>query len=202
MPIAARFRAIVLTALVIASALAFYMVSLRVSTERSAVERLRSANAQMAGDIRRLHAELGTRARMPQLERWNASLLSLSAPRAVQYLDGAVELATFGMAPRPGMNAHVQQAVLNDQPAATGALPAQIHTLAAAPAPATAEIVTASYKPAPVAAPAKSALIHAVAYDPDGAAEGAGRLLSSAVMGEIRAAAQQEAKSFAKAGAR
>jgi len=198
-PIAVRFRAIVLTALVIASALVFYMVSLHVSTERSAVERLRRTNAAMAGDIRRLHAELGTRARMPQLERWNVALLSLSAPRAVQYLDGAVELATFGMAPRPGMDAPVQHAVLNERPAQPAAAPVQ--TVALASAPARPEVVAVAYEPAP-AAPARPALIHAVAYDPEGAAEGAGRLLSGAVLSEIRAAAQQEAKSFAKAGAR
>ena len=200
MPIATRFRAIVLTALAIASALAFYMVSLRVATERSAVERLRSANAQMAGDIRRLHAELGTRARMPQLERWNAGLLSLSAPRAVQYLDGAVELATFGMAPQPAMDARVRQAVLNEDSAPVSTAPVQTAALRA-PAPAKAEVVTVAYAPAQAGVPAKPRLIHTVAYDPDRAAEGAGRLRWRALLGEIRAAAQQEAASFAKARA-
>ena len=44
-------------------------------------------------DLRVLQTEIGTRGRMAQLERWNASVLALSAPAADQFLRGGFELA-------------------------------------------------------------------------------------------------------------
>lgn len=198
--IASRFRAIVLTTGVIASALAFYSVSLHVSTERSAVERLRRGNAKLVGDIRQLRSELGTRARLPQLERWNASVLALGAPKAGQYLDGAVELAAFSPVREPGMEARVREAVLV-APAepAKSVQPVQVAT---APAPARsadrAEVITVAFRDADAAdtgAAARPALplLHNASYDaPAAAAKEARRLLSSSVMSEIRAAAAKE----------
>lgn len=198
--IASRFRAIVLTTGVIASALAFYSVSLHVSTERSAVERLRRGNARLVGDIRQLRSELGTRARLPQLERWNASVLALAAPKAGQYLDGAVELAAFSQVREPAMEARVREAVLVAP--ADVAAPAQPVQAAAASGPsrpaARAEVVTVAFRDADPARgegadrPALP-LLHNAGYDaPAAAAKEARRLLSSSVLSEIRIAAAKE----------
>lgn len=198
--IASRFRAIVLTAGVIASALAFYSVSLHVSSERSAVERLRRGNAKLVGDIRQLRSELGTRARLPQLERWNASVLALAAPKAGQYLDGAVELAAFSQVREPAMEAQVREAVLV-APAET-ARPAQPLQVAVAQVPARkadeTEVVTVAFRDADPVAPREAArpalpLLHNASYEaPAAAAKEARRLLSSSVLSEIRAAAAKE----------
>ncbi len=198
MTIASPFRVIVLTAGVIASALTFYSVSLHVSTERSAVERLRRGNAKLVGDIRQLRSELGTRARLPQLERWNASVLALAAPKAGQYLDGAVELAAFSQVREPAMEARIREAVLVT-PAETAkpAQPVQVATAPSRPA-GRAEVVTVAFRDAdPVEArevgrPALP-LLHNASYEaPAAAAKEARRLLSSSVLTEIRAAAAKE----------
>lgn len=199
MTIASRFRAIVLTTGVIASALAFYSVSLHVSTERSAVERLRRGNAKLVGDIRQLRSELGTRARLPQLERWNASVLALAAPKAGQYLDGAVELAAFSQVREPAMAAQVREAVLVAP--AEAAAPAQPVQVAVAQTPSRSErpeVVTVAFRDADPARgeggsrPALP-LLHSASYEaPAAAAKEARRLLSSSVLSEIRAAAAKE----------
>src|SRR3546814_11608131 len=89
-------------------ALAFYMISLKVSAERSAVERLERRIASSMMSIRQLQSELGTRERLPQIEKWNAEVLALSAPKAGQYLDGAVELAAFANDGRPSLDARLR----------------------------------------------------------------------------------------------
>ncbi|MGE3746705.1 MAG: hypothetical protein AB7G25_13540, partial [Sphingomonadaceae bacterium] len=69
------------------------MISQRVASERTAVERLDRKILMAKLDIRKLETELGTRSRMPVLEQWNSQVLSLSAPSASQYLHGEVQLA-------------------------------------------------------------------------------------------------------------
>ena len=91
--IMSRFRSMGLAAGAAASVLSCYMVSLRVARERGEVERLEAQIADTRHDIRQLNTELGTRGRMRQLERWNADVLALSAPKAEQFLSGAVQLA-------------------------------------------------------------------------------------------------------------
>ena len=111
MIIDARLRSAALIAGVMSSALAFYMVSLRVSAERSAVQRLERQIAGNMLEIRHLQSELGTRERLPQLEKWNADVLALSAPKAGQYLNGAVELAAFANDRQPSLDARLQPAI-------------------------------------------------------------------------------------------
>ena len=75
------------------TALGCYLVSLRVASERAALEAVETRIVLAQGDIRVLQTEIGTRGRLAQLERWNARVLALSAPSADQFLGGSFELA-------------------------------------------------------------------------------------------------------------
>jgi hypothetical protein len=75
------------------AALGCYLVSLRVASERSALENVESRIVMTQRDIRLLQTEIGTRGRLSQLERWNAGAFALSAPSADQFLSGSFELA-------------------------------------------------------------------------------------------------------------
>jgi hypothetical protein len=89
------FRSVGWVAAVGGAALACYMLSLQVATERAelaSVERRIIATKQ---DIRSLQTELGTRGRLSQLERWNADVLALSAPASGQFLQSEFTLARF-----------------------------------------------------------------------------------------------------------
>jgi hypothetical protein len=73
--------------------LGLYFVSFTVAAERNGIEKLERQIARDRQHIRELEAELGVRANMPLLERWNAEVLALSAPKAGQILETGVELA-------------------------------------------------------------------------------------------------------------
>jgi hypothetical protein len=149
-----------------AAAIGSYTVNLRVSGERSEVDRLRQRLVADARDIRNLQAELRTRARLPEMQRWNDSVLQMSAPAAGQFLRSPVQLASFGAAPAaPGAGPDVRYAVATPVPAAPMAAPVQraayrpAPAAAPVPAPDAARILKASYSatqrtpaPAPVAA--------------------------------------------------
>ena len=125
-----------------ASALACYTVSLKVSAERADADRMRAQIASDLRDIRALEAELRTRSRLPQLENWNNDVLALSAPTPKQYAASHVVLASF--APKA------------DAPAAVPSEPAVQYAIAdaARTAQQPATIQTASYAAdAPVVAP-------------------------------------------------
>ena len=77
------------------AALSFYLVSLRVASERAKLEDVESEIAITHRDIRLLQTELGTRGRLAQLERWNVKFIQLSAPNADQFVDGGFQLATL-----------------------------------------------------------------------------------------------------------
>src|SRR3546814_6431646 len=93
MMIGARLRSAALVAGVMASALTFYMVSLRVSAERSAVEKLERRIAVNMLSIRHLRSELGTRERLPQLERWNADVLALRSEEHTSELQSLMRIS-------------------------------------------------------------------------------------------------------------
>jgi hypothetical protein len=131
-----------------AAAIGSYTVNLRVSAERSAVEKLQRQLVADAREIRTLQVELRTRARFPEMQRWNDGVFQMSAPAAGQYLRNPVQLAGFGAAP-----------VAAAAPAVTYA----VTTPAAVPAASDAP-VTVAYAPratAPVAAPDAARLIRA-----------------------------------------
>lgn len=103
------FRSMSWAAIALATVLGCYTVSLKVSGERKAVDDLRSAIARDVRGIRTLQAELRTRARLPELQRWNDEVLALGAPTAAQFVRDPVLLAGYedrsvepAAAPRPG----------------------------------------------------------------------------------------------------
>jgi hypothetical protein len=82
------------------AALGCYLVSLRVASERSALEGVETQIVTTQRDIRLLQTEIGTRGRLAQLERWNAGAFSLSAPSPDQFLNGSFELAKLAQPER------------------------------------------------------------------------------------------------------
>lgn len=90
---ARSFRSVFMVASCAGAALGCYLVSLRVASERSALESVENRIVMTQRDIRLLQTEIGTRGRLAQLERWNVKVLALSAPSADQFLPGSFELA-------------------------------------------------------------------------------------------------------------
>jgi hypothetical protein len=107
------------------AALGCYTISLKVSSERAAVDKLRAQIVADAHDIRMLQSEVRTRARLPELQRWNDTVLALSPPSEKQFLDNGVQLASYAPG-SPHVVAPVAPAPVNVAPAT------------AAPAPVTA----------------------------------------------------------------
>lgn len=93
--IAQRFRPVGWVAGIALAATALYLVSLQVASERGRLEQIDRKIAATKREIRQLQTEMGTRASLRQLERWNGEVLALSAPQAGQYLSGEVELDTL-----------------------------------------------------------------------------------------------------------
>jgi hypothetical protein len=90
---ARSFRSVFMVASCAGAALGCYLVSLRVASERAALENVETQIVLTQRDIRLLQTEIGTRGRLAQLERWNVKVLALSAPSADQFLDGGFALA-------------------------------------------------------------------------------------------------------------
>jgi hypothetical protein len=100
---ARSFRSVFMVASCAGAALGCYLVSLRVASERAALETVETRIVLAQRDIRLLQTEIGTRGRLAQLERWNVKVLALSAPSADQFLDGGFALAKL-VAPQEKMN--------------------------------------------------------------------------------------------------
>lgn len=90
---APNFRSVLMVASCAGAALGCYLVSLRVASERAALEEVETKIVLAQRDIRVLQTEIGTRGRLAQLERWNVKVIALSAPTADQFLKGGFELA-------------------------------------------------------------------------------------------------------------
>lgn len=90
-----RFRSVGWVAAVATAALGCYLVTQRVAGERQALSKIEHRILLSQREIRRLGTEIETRGRLSQLERWNSDVLALSAPRAGQYIEGEVQLASF-----------------------------------------------------------------------------------------------------------
>ncbi len=126
------------------AAVGCYTINLKVSSERAGVESLRMQLVADAREMRNLQAELRTRARFPELQRWNDNVLQMSAPAAGQFLRSPVELAGYAAATteaKPG----IVYAVTTPEAAAT----------------VTAPLVTVAYEAAPAADAAVPRLIRA-----------------------------------------
>jgi hypothetical protein len=139
------FRSVGWVATVAGAALGCYLVSLRVASERAALEDVETKIVMTQRDIRLLQTEIGTRGRLAQLERWNVKVLALSAPNADQFVEGGFALAKLT---RPEQKVDLNAPVV----------------LASAPvvnAPA-AKIIEADYRPdeAPQPGQPANALMH------------------------------------------
>ena len=77
---ARSFHSVFMVASCAGAALGCYLVSLRVASERAALEDVETKIVLAQRDMRVLQTEIGTRGRLSQLERWNASAFALSAP--------------------------------------------------------------------------------------------------------------------------
>ena len=93
--IAQRFRALGWVAGIASAATGLYLVSLQVAAERAKLIDVETRIAGTQREMRQLQTELGTRANLRQLEKWNGETLALTAPRAAQYLKGEYQLATL-----------------------------------------------------------------------------------------------------------
>lgn len=117
--IAQRFRPVGWVAGVATAACVLYLISLQVANQRGRLEDIDRKIAMTKRDIRQLQTELGTRASLRQLERWNSDVLALSAPKANQYLRGEESLATLdrtGIGETPSAPPPVMMAVMMQQP--------------------------------------------------------------------------------------
>jgi hypothetical protein len=90
---ARSFGSLFMVASCAGAALGCYLVSLRVASERAALENVETEIVSTQGELRMLQTEIGTRGRLSQLERWNAGAFALSAPAANQFLEGSFQLA-------------------------------------------------------------------------------------------------------------
>jgi hypothetical protein len=109
--IAQRFRSLAWVVGVALAALSFYIISLQVATERGRMEGVDKQIAQTRREIRRLQTELGTRASLRQLERWNSGALALGAPDAGQYLSGERDIALIDQL-KPGKPGNIPSSVM------------------------------------------------------------------------------------------
>ena len=157
--IAHKFRPVVWVVGCAFAATALYTVSLGVASERTRMEDLDQQIAMTQRDIRQLQTEMGTRASLRQLERWNGEALALSAPKAGQFratesalksLDGGT-LPADGFTPPPVMVAAATRAAT--VPTAPAAQKIAMASPAAAPAPSATNKVVSSK---PQATPSKA----------------------------------------------
>ncbi len=103
------FGSVIWAGTVASAALGFYLVSLRVASERAALEQVETNIAMTQRDIRLLQTEIGTRGRLAQLERWNVKFIRLAAPTADQFVEGGFQLATLV---KPEMKPAIQAPVI------------------------------------------------------------------------------------------
>jgi hypothetical protein len=90
--IAQRFRPVAWVIGCAVAATALYTVSLRVASERARLDAIDLKIAMTRRNIRQLQTEMGTRASLRQLERWNGESLALSAPHANQFLPNETQI--------------------------------------------------------------------------------------------------------------
>ena len=89
------FKSVFMVGAIAGAALGCYLVSLRVASERAALESVENKIVLAQRDIRLLNTEIGTRGRLAQLERWNVKVIRLSAPSADQFVENSFQLATL-----------------------------------------------------------------------------------------------------------
>ncbi|MFM7028041.1 MAG: hypothetical protein ACKOXK_05120 [Chakrabartia sp.] len=191
--IAHRFRPVVWVAGCAVAATALYTVSLSVAAERTRLEDMDRQIAMTQNDIRELQTEMGTRASLRQLEKWNGEVLALSAPKADQFRANEAALATINGDALPAGVATPPPAMVAaaTRPGAPAAAPAV--TLASAEAPGRkADPVVRPDKPAdaarrPAARPQRLAMLDR-------------KLVNQTTFSEILVRAESESESAAGKG--
>jgi hypothetical protein len=101
--IAQRFRALGWVAVVASAATGLYLISLQVAVERGKLEAVEAQIGTAQREVRQLQTEMGTRASMRQLERWNGEVLALSAPKATQFVRDGAQLVALDLDSARGM---------------------------------------------------------------------------------------------------
>lgn len=126
-----RLQSIFWLLLVTLGAIAVYLVSLRVASERTELARVERQILSAKREIRYLETEFGARASMRQLERWNSENFRFSTPTAAQYLDGERALASLeGITPNGP--AYVASPVMTAMVEGPADLPSAVATAVAA----------------------------------------------------------------------
>jgi hypothetical protein len=179
-----RFRSLVWVAGAAAAATGLYIVSLQVASERARLEAVDRQIANAERDIRQLQTELGTRASLRQLERWNGESLALKTPTAGQFLSSETALSQIdglslpkdGFAPPPVLVAAAKRSVEGEAVVAQG-------EAAARP--------LAAVRPAPVVAAAPATKAERVAMLDR-------TLIDRRSLGDIAASAKREAEGKGK----
>lgn len=95
MTAAYRLKGIGWFAVLVGIVLGFYLISLRVASERKKLDDVSARIASARRDIRALETEFDTRANLAQLEKWNGDTLALAAPAAGQYVRDDAALASL-----------------------------------------------------------------------------------------------------------
>lgn len=132
-----RFRPVGWVASVAVAATMLYLISLQVASERGRLEAIDKKISSTKREIRQLQTEMGTRASLRQLERWNGEVLALTAPGAGQFLNderalGSVDRSNVGSPPR--IAPMVAVAATQNEPAPPPSIVEQIASVAT-PAP-------------------------------------------------------------------
>ena len=124
--IAHKFRPVMWVVGCAFAATALYTVSLGVASERTRLEDLDQQIAMTQRDIRQLQTEMGTRASLRQLERWNVEALALSAPKAGQFraTEAALKTIDGGGLPADGFTPPPVMVAAATRPATAAAAPA------------------------------------------------------------------------------
>ena len=173
-----RLQSIMWILVVAMGALAAYLISLQVATERNAVRHMIDKIRWTRADIRYLEAEFGARGSMRQLAAWNTSDLRLYVPGPGQYLPNERALANLdrmapvegAFAPPPVMTAMVSrpaapesEAAVTQAPSSAASSEFSLIRTASASEPKQAPVVKA--KPREVAAEPAPVRIASVAVD-------------------------------------
>jgi hypothetical protein len=92
-----RFKAVGWVAMVAIAATFLYLISLQVAVERGKLEAVEMQINAAQREVRQLQTEMGTRASLRQLERWNGEVLALSAPKAAQFVNNGAQLVALDL---------------------------------------------------------------------------------------------------------
>lgn len=149
-----RFRALGWVAIVAAAVCALYLISLQVAVERGKLEAVEAQIGAAQREVRQLQTELGTRASLRQLERWNGDVMALSAPKATQFVNNGSQLVALDLDKKsetPNAVPPVMASVAIPKPVDVTVPSIPDDPLASKPTPKAPQIAMATPAPKPVA---------------------------------------------------